>query len=80
MVRRISDKELGGRSGIALEVKEYAIDPCIGIGIDSFRDSRGLGHMLIDKTHRIIGKRSQVAVNRLVGAMDIRIERRIVIQ
>lgn len=78
MVGRVGQKELIRRSGIAFQMKEYAIDARIIVHKSLFRNGRDLLNMLIDKLHRVVREFAQVMVNRLIGDMNIGIQSRIV--
>lgn len=78
MVDRVGEEELIRGGGIALKVEKDAIDLCLGVGIRTLRDRGGVGGVLIDKLDGIVGQFAEIAMHRLVGAMDGGVQRGVV--
>ena len=78
MMCGIGNKELARRSGIPLQIKEYAMDVRFGVVIFAFGDGIRKRGIPIDELECVVGQFAQVIPNGFVGAMDSSIQRRII--
>ena len=59
-MRGVGDKKLTGRGGVSFEVKEHAIDLCLGVTIFAFGYCVCEGSIAIDELKGIVGYPQEV--------------------